>query len=165
MISVNSISLKRLSLVSFIIIIIDQATKYLIQLRFDIHQSIIVIDNFFSLTHILNPGGAFGFFAGQSLIVRKFIFIFLSTIVACFVLYIYFKTAIEHLFLSYGFALIFAGAVGNLIDRIRYGKVIDFLDFYIGSYHWPAFNVADSAISIGMVILVYHIVFNKLPDF
>jgi signal peptidase II len=62
-------------------------------------------------------------------------------------------------------ALIFGGAVGNLIDRFKYGKVVDFLDFYIGSLHWPAFNVADSAISIGMSILIYHILFNKIPDF
>ncbi len=165
MINSQSKNLKRLSLVSFLIIAADQITKYLVQLQLDIHQSIVVIDRFFSLTHILNPGGAFGFFAGQSLIVRKFIFIFLSSIVAGFVLYIYFKTASKHVFLSYGFAMIFAGAVGNLIDRIRFGKVVDFLDFYIGSYHWPAFNIADSAISIGMTILIYHIIFNKLPDF
>ena len=62
-------------------------------------------------------------------------------------------------------ALIAGGAAGNQIDRVRFGAVIDFLDFYIGNYHWPAFNVADSAICIGMTILVYHIVFNKLPDF
>ncbi|MCK5099036.1 MAG: signal peptidase II, partial [Desulfobacteraceae bacterium] len=63
-------------------------------------------------------------------------------------------------------AMIFGGAVGNLIDRFRFeGKVVDFLDFYIKSYHWPAFNVADSAINIGMGILLYHILFNKIPDF
>jgi signal peptidase II len=68
-----------------------------------------------------------------------------------------------HVVLSWGLALIFGGAVGNLIDRFRYGHVVDFLDFYIGTAHWPAFNVADSAISVGMAILLYHMVFKKMP--
>ena len=89
----------------------------------------------------------------------------MSSLVALFVLWFYKKCASNHVFLSYGLALIFGGAIGNLIDRFRYGKVLDFLDFYIGSAHWPAFNVADSAISIGMGILIYHILFNKMPDF
>jgi len=61
--------------------------------------------------------------------------------------------------------MIFGGALGNLIDRIRLGKVVDFLDFYIGNLHWPAFNIADSAITIGIVIYVFHIFFNKVPEF
>lgn len=154
----------RLGLVSIILITADQVSKAAVQANLALHHSITVIDRLFSITHILNPGGAFGFFAGQPPVIRKIVFIFLSAAVAGFVLFLFFKTADEYLFLSYGFAAIFAGAVGNLIDRIRFGKVVDFLDFYIGDYHWPAFNIADSAISIGMVILVYHILFNKLPD-
>lgn len=84
---------------------------------------------------------------------------------ALFVLWLYKKTARDLVFLSLGLALIFGGAIGNLIDRFRFGKVVDFLDFYLGTAHWPAFNVADSAISIGMAILIYHVVFNKIPDF
>jgi len=60
--------------------------------------------------------------------------------------------------------LIFGGAIGNLIDRLRFGKVVDFLDFYIGALHWPAFNVADSAISIGVAIFIAHLLFRKLPE-
>ena len=63
-----------------------------------------------------------------------------------------------------GFALILGGAVGNLIDRFRFGKVVDFLDFYLGNYHWPAFNVADSAISIGVCIFLIHLLFKKMPE-
>jgi signal peptidase II len=66
--------------------------------------------------------------------------------------------------LSDAFALIFGGAVGNLIDRFRFGKVIDFLDFFIGSHHWPAFNVADSAITVGIVVFVGHIALRRLPE-
>jgi len=168
----NLISLKaerkiwiRLGLVSGCVIFTDQITKYIIKINLSLYDNIIVIEKFFNITHILNPGGAFGFLASQSPEIRKFIFLFMSTIVALFVLWFYKKTALNFVFLSYGLALIFGGALGNLIDRFKYGKVVDFLDFYIGSLHWPAFNVADSAISIGMGILIYHIMFNKIPDF
>ena len=152
-------------LVSGCVVFADQITKYIIKINLALYDNIIVIEKFFNITHILNPGGAFGFFASQPLEVRKFIFLFMSSVVAIFVLWFYKRCAADFIFLSYGLALIFGGAIGNLIDRFRYGKVVDFLDFYIGSAHWPAFNVADSAISIGMCILIYHILFNKTPDF
>jgi len=154
----------RLVLVSGGIIIADQVTKYILKINLALHDHIVVLDNFFNITHVLNPGGAFGFFAGKSPEIRKFIFLFLSSLVALFVVWFYKKCAETYIFLSYGLALIFGGAIGNLIDRFLYGKVVDFLDFYIGSAHWPAFNIADSAISIGMAILIGHILFNKIPD-
>lgn len=155
----------RLFLVSGCVVIVDQVTKYIIKINILLYENIIVIEKFFNLTHVLNPGGAFGFFANQPLEVRRFIFLFMSSVVALFVLWFYKKCAPDFIFLSYGLALIFGGAIGNLIDRFRYGTVVDFLDFYVGSAHWPAFNIADSAISIGMGILMYHILFNKVPEF
>ena len=80
------------------------------------------------------------------------------------ILYFYKNTPKKYSMLATGFALILGGALGNLIDRIRLGEVVDFLDFYIGSYHWPAFNVADSAISVGVAILLFHLVFKKMPE-
>lgn len=154
----------RLILVSGMVIFVDQVTKYIIKIHFALYESMSVIDNFFNITHILNPGGAFGFLAGRSPEIRKFIFLFISSVVALFIVWFYRRCARNYIFLSYGLAMIFGGAVGNLIDRFCYGKVIDFLDFYIGSAHWPAFNIADSAIVVGMGILIYHILFNKLPD-
>ncbi|MCG8551134.1 MAG: signal peptidase II [Desulfobacterales bacterium] len=156
--------IRRLALVSIGVVLLDQITKWLIIRYLPLYTHITVIDHFFNITHVLNPGAAFGFFAEQSPGIRKFVFLFLSSGVALFVLWLYRKTAQSHIFLSYGLALIFGGAVGNLIDRFRFGKVVDFLDFYVGALHWPAFNVADSAISIGMGILIYHVVFNKLPE-
>ncbi|WP_413837817.1 signal peptidase II [Desulfobacula sp.] len=155
----------RLGLVSGFVILADQITKYIIKINLSLYDTIIVIENFFNIIYILNPGGAFGFLASESLEIRKFIFLFMSSLVAFFVLFCYKKCALNHVFLSYGLALIFGGAIGNLIDRFRYGKVVDFLDFYTGSAHWPAFNIADSAISVGMGILIYHILLNKIPDF
>ena len=159
-----SAPMRRLVLVSIWVLLLDQITKWLIVRHLPLYAHIPVIDHFFNITHILNPGGAFGFFAEQSPGIRKFIFLFVSSCVALFVLWLYRKTAKSHVFLSYGLALIFGGALGNLIDRFRFGKVVDFLDFYVGSLHWPAFNIADSAISIGMGILIYHVIFNKLPE-
>jgi signal peptidase II len=80
------------------------------------------------------------------------------------IFYFYKKTPTEHSWLTAAFALIFGGAIGNLIDRIRFGMVIDFLDFYVGNLHWPAFNIADSAISIGIGIFLYHLIFKKMPE-
>jgi signal peptidase II len=77
---------------------------------------------------------------------------------------LYKNTPKTHSLLAAGFALIFGGAAGNLIDRIRFGKVVDFLDFYIGNLHWPAFNIADSAITIGIAIFIFHILFKKMPE-
>lgn len=160
----SSTPMLRLVLVGIGVVLLDQITKWLIVGYLPLYTHITVIDQFFNITHVLNPGGAFGFFAEQSPGIRKFIFLFLSSGVALFVLWLYRKTARSHIFLSYGLALIFGGALGNLIDRFRFGKVVDFLDFYVGALHWPAFNIADSAISIGMGILIYHVVFNKLPE-
>ncbi|MCK5165519.1 MAG: signal peptidase II [Desulfobacula sp.] len=155
----------RLILISGFVIIADQLTKYIIKINIALYDNIIVIKNFFNITHILNPGGAFGFFASSSPGVRKFVFLFVSSIVALLILWFYKKSAENFIFLSIGLALIFGGAVGNLIDRFIYGKVLDFLDFYMGTYHWPAFNMADSAITIGMGIFIYHIIFKKIPEF
>jgi len=155
----------RLVLISGFVVVSDQATKYIIKINLALYDNIIVVKDFFNITHILNPGGAFGFFATSSPGVRKFIFLFVSSIVVLLILWFYKKSAGQFIFFSCGLALIFGGAIGNLIDRFMYGKVVDFLDFYIGSWHWPAFNIADSAISIGMGILVYHIIFKKMPDF
>jgi signal peptidase II len=160
----NTGALVRLCLVSTVIVVLDQATKALVAKALVLHESVPVIQGFFNLTHIMNPGGAFGLFAEHSPEIRRFFFLFVSSLVALMILWLYRKTAHTHRTLSFGLAAIFAGAVGNLIDRFRFGKVVDFLDFYLGAYHWPAFNVADSAITMGMVVFVYHVVFNKIPD-
>ncbi len=153
----------KLAVISGLIIIFDQITKVLILKNLPLHRSITVIPGFFSITHIHNPGGAFGFMANQSSSVRNLLFLLLSSLAVCVIFYFYKNTPRTHPFLASGFALIFGGAIGNLIDRIRFGKVVDFLDFYIGTYHWPAFNVADSAITVGMIVFVFHLLFKKMP--
>jgi signal peptidase II len=152
-----------LFIVAGLTLALDQATKYVILQSLSLYQTITVVPGFFNITHIHNPGGAFGFLAGQSQAVRSALFIIVSLMATGFILYLYVKTPRRYPLLMAGLALIFGGALGNLSDRIRIGVVVDFLDFYISSAHWPAFNVADSAISIGMAVLLYHILIKKVP--
>jgi signal peptidase II len=154
----------RMLVVAGIVVVIDQLSKVIIFEMLPLYGTVSVIPGFFNITHIHNPGGAFGFLAGHSAVWRYFVFLFISSLAIGLIIYYYHKTPKTHILLSCGFALILGGAVGNMIDRVRMGIVIDFLDFYIGNLHWPAFNVADSAISIGITIFIYHLVFNKMPD-
>lgn len=154
---------KKLLLISGLVIIFDQVTKFLILSNLPLYRSIPIIPGFFSITHIHNPGGAFGFMANQSLTMRHVVFLLVSSLAVCLIFYFYRNTPKSHPVLASGIALIFGGALGNLIDRIRFGEVVDFLDVYIGNHHWPAFNIADSAITIGVCIFLYYLIFNKLP--
>lgn len=155
---------RKLLIVAGLVILLDQITKALILNYLPLYNSIDVLNGFFSITHIHNPGGAFGFLANYSSGVRITVFLVVSLLAACLILWFYVKTPPTHPLLATGFAMIFGGAVGNLIDRVRFGKVVDFLDFYIGDLHWPAFNIADSAISIGIGIFVLHLIFKKMPE-
>jgi len=154
----------RLVCIVGLVSIFDQIAKAIVLTFMPLYQSIPIISGLFSLTHLQNPGGAFGFLAQQSSGIRQMVFIVLSSVAICLIFYFYRRTPRSHPWLAGGFALILGGAIGNLIDRIRFGKVVDFLDFYIGRYHWPAFNLADSAITIGIVIFIVHILLNKIPD-
>ena len=155
---------KRLAAIAGLVVLLDQLSKAIILKSVPLHQSIPVIPGFFDITLILNPGGAFGFLAGQHSNLRHLFFLGVTSMAICFIVILYRKIPQTHSLLAMAFALIVGGAVGNLIDRLRLEKVVDFLDFYLGKYHWPAFNVADSAISVGMVIFICHIIFNKMPD-
>lgn len=154
----------RLLLIAGTIVITDQITKAIVLAKMALYQSIIIIPGFFSLTHIQNPGGAFGFLAQQDATVRVAVFLVASIVAIGLIFMFYRQIPRSHPFLASGLALIFGGAIGNLIDRLRFGKVVDFLDFYIGSWHYPAFNVADSAITVGVTIFLVHLVFRKLPE-
>ena len=133
---------------------LDQFSKWYITSTMSLHASYPVIDGFFNITYIRNPGAAFGFLANAAPLFRSGFLIVVSTAAIVMVLYYLARNRSDGVLLTGALSLITGGAAGNLIDRIRFGNVVDFLDVYIGSYHWPAFNVADSAISIGAVLLV-----------
>lgn len=137
---------------SGVVVVMDQFTKYLVQKIMHLHESIAVIDDFFSLTYIRNRGAAFGLLSERGDGFR-FIFFFITSVIALLVLwYLFIKPYKSDRATQISISFISGGAIGNLIDRIRLGEVVDFLDFYIGNYHWPAFNLADSAITIGIII-------------
>lgn len=150
-----------LSLVAVSVLILDLASKALVLAHLPVGTSVPVIPGFFNLTHVHNPGGAFGFLAGMSPQVRAAVFIFASLAAAGLILWIYFQTPPQQRLLAFGLALVFGGALGNLVDRVRFGVVVDFFDLYVGDLHWPAFNVADSAITIGVLIFAAHVFFAK----
>ena len=151
----------KLAAIDGIIVLLDQVTKEIVLQSIPLHTTIPVVDGFFNLTHIHNPGGAFGLMANLSPVMRSIIFLFISSLAVGLIFYFYKKTPAHYAWLSAAFALIFGGAIGNLIDRIRFGTVVDFLDFYIGKYHWPAFNAADSAIFVGVTIFLLLQIFEK----
>jgi signal peptidase II len=155
---------KRLFWIVGLVVLLDQITKAMVMAWLPLYHSIPVIPGCFNLTHIHNPGGAFGFLAHQSPWIRHSVFLVVSTLAAVLIFYFYRKTPESYRWLGAGFALILGGAAGNLIDRFRFGEVVDFLDFFIGAWHWPAFNVADSAVSIGMAIFVFHLLFHRIPE-
>jgi len=136
------------------VLALDQWTKSYIDSVMSLHDSIPIIQGFFNITYIRNPGAAFGFLAGASPAFRSIFFLAVTAVAICLILYFIMKSSREGILLTTSLSLILSGAVGNLIDRVRFGEVIDFLDVYLGSYHWPAFNVADAAITIGAVLLI-----------
>lgn len=142
------------------LIILDQITKGVIQQNFSLGESIPVIKGLFNITYVQNQGAAFGMGAQSGDIVRLILFKILPVFACFWLLWEIWKhryTKNKGL-LSWAYALIFAGAVGNLIDRISLDYVVDFLDFHYKNNHFPAFNVADSAISIAFVLLVIEMI-------
>ncbi len=132
----------------------DQLTKAIVSRSIALYRSINVIPGFFNLTHIHNKGAIFGFFSRTE---NFFVFLCLtlaSLIALSLVVYYFFKTPAREKWMKISLSLILAGAFGNLIDRISKGYVIDFLDFYYKKWHWPFFNVADSCITVGALLLL-----------
>jgi signal peptidase II len=140
------------ALIILTIIALDQVTKYLIVNALSPYDSLEVFP-FLHIVNVRNTGAAFGSF--KSLGSSFFIIVAVAAII--FIVYLLMKRAYN----TFGLSLILGGAVGNLIDRVLYGQVVDFVDFSIGSYHWPAFNVADSALTVGIILILMTSVFRK----
>jgi signal peptidase II len=140
-------------LLAALVAIIDQLTKLLVLKRFKFGERFNVVDNFFDLTLVFNKGAAFSFLADAGGW-QKWFFIAVAIIAIGFLLYLLAKHGGQKLF-AFGVTMILGGAIGNVIDRIAYGQVTDFLLFYWKSYYFPAFNMADSAITLGAGCLIF----------
>ena len=145
------------AIISLVIIVSDAWTKWLVNNRIDLHETIPVIPNFFQLVHVRNTGAAFGIGANAD---SRLVPILLNTgaiAVFCVVVVYAMRSAVTDRLLQVGLHLILGGAIGNLLDRFRFGYVVDFLDAYVAwggrEHHWPAFNIADSAICVGIALL------------
>jgi signal peptidase II len=137
-------------IVGIVVFLLDQATKYIAKQSISPFDA-ITVTSFFSLVYVENLGSAFGMFKSMGV----YFFIAVALIAAAIVTYLILKDPENRL----AFGLILGGAIGNLTDRIVHGAVIDFFDFYVGAYHWPAFNVADIGLTVGITILLIHAFF------
>lgn len=148
-------------IIALSITLVDQVSKFYVQATLRLGQVVPVIPSFFNLTYVLNPGAAFGFLSGAPAAIRHPLFTAISIFAVLFIIYYRARHRQMRLLPSVALACILGGAVGNLIDRLRVGMVVDFLDFHYGGNHWPAFNVADSAITIGVALMILEIVTDR----
>ncbi|WP_078595492.1 signal peptidase II [Evansella clarkii] len=140
-------------LIAFIVLVIDQFTKWLVVQNMEIRESIPVIEGFFYLTSHRNAGAAFGILQGQ-----MWLFYIATIIVVGVVVYYIQVYGRQNRLFGISLGLVLGGAIGNFIDRVLFGEVVDFLDVYIFNYNYPIFNVADSALVVGVIMLIIHVI-------
>lgn len=147
--------------IAAIIFVLDMVTKRLIERYVSLWDVHVVIPGFFQIIHTKNPGAAFSLLADSDSLTRAIVLIGFSLALLVFIAYMLWQATRpgsgEPWTSRTGLALVLGGAAGNVYDRIAYGEVTDFLDVYIGSYHWPTFNVADSAITIGAGLILLNL--------
>ena len=149
-----------LALAGFLVCV-DQLAKYLIARGIALYETVPVVPGFFNLTHIHNRGAIFGFFSRNPGKLTGILLPVFSLAALALVIFYFFKTPPSDRMLKFSLTLILAGALGNQIDRFVRGYVIDFLDVYIKNWHWPTFNIADSCISCGAVILIFTFILRR----
>jgi signal peptidase II len=137
------------------VVLLDFITKAYIDSNMSLHESVVVIGGFLNIMYVRNPGAAFSFLASASPGFRSVFFLTVTVTAIVLVLYYIAKSKTEEPLMIFALSLIMSGALGNFIDRVRLGEVIDFIDVHLGAYHWPAFNVADSAITVGAFIMLF----------
>jgi signal peptidase II len=156
---------KRYLLIALTVILLDQIAKWLLVFRLPLYGTREILPGFFRLWHVRNPGAVWGFFSGhQGGLVPKIITL-LSIFSLLLIGYFFLKIDAHCRLELLSFSLILGGAVGNIIDRLRLGYVVDFLDCYFKGHHWPTFNIADSFISIGVTILILSLWRGKCTQF
>jgi len=151
-------------LIVILILISDRISKSVIVSHFDLGQPTPVIDGIFNITYVQNTGVAFGILSGFSSPAKVLFLALLAGIAAVVVIIYSLRNDPRNRMLQGSLALVLAGALGNLYDRIRYGYVVDFLEFHARGYYWPSFNIADTSISIGVILLAWEMFRNEAPN-
>ncbi len=141
-----------------ILVALDQLTKALVVKKIFLYQKVEVIPGFANLTRVHNRGVIFGALANLEHPVGRLLLTLVSFVALAVVIIYYLKTPAAEKVFKFSFALILAGAVGNLVDRIFRGYVVDFIDLYLGRHHWPFFNLADSCITLGGLLLIFSLI-------
>ena len=144
-------------LIAALVVLLDRLSKWLVAQKITLHDSVDIVPGLFRLTHVQNQGAAFGLFSDSPWQWKAALLILFSVAALAVVSALLWKNGNAMNATAVALSLVFGGALGNLWDRVAAGRVIDFLDFYVGSHHWPAFNVADSAIVVGALLLLSEI--------
>lgn len=142
------------TLIASLVLLADQLSKWWVLSTFRLYESLPVISGFFDLTFVTNTGAAFGMLAGEQNIWRQIFFVSMTMVALVVLCYAFRHYRDAGKLYVVGIGLVSGGALGNLVDRLKFGYVIDFLDFYVKGHHWPAFNVADSAITTGVTFFL-----------
>lgn len=143
------------------VLVLDQVSKAVVSATLKMHEIRPLIHGLLNVTRVHNTGVAFGLLAGQSSPLRTVFFLAVSLVAMGVVLWMFYRLPPGQKVELVALSLILGGALGNVFDRVRLGEVVDFIDVYYQSYHWPAFNVADSAISIGVILLLSRLMFAR----
>jgi signal peptidase II len=144
----------KLALIPIFIVLFDQATKWLVIQRLPLYEDVPLISGLLSLQHVRNSGAVFGFLSGADIPFKPYLFALMSALALAALTYYARTVPPEEKLPRFALSLVIGGAIGNLIDRVRFGYVVDFVKMYWDTHVWPNYNVADSAISIGLVLLI-----------
>lgn len=155
---VRNISRVMYVVLALVILVGDQATKALVERSIPEHAVIPILPHFLNFVHSKNPGAAFGLFADSPASWKTALLVVASAALLVFVVAMVWRSKQLAWESGVGLAMILGGALSNLADRIRFGRVVDFIDVYARSYHWPSFNLADSAIVVGAGFLIFHLI-------
>jgi len=149
---------------AFLIFVADQTTKHLVVAYIPLNRGLELIPGYVDLVHTRNPGAAFGIMAGSDSWMRSAFLVVISVIALVVIIWVVVTARDKSPLLLAACGLFFGGALGNLIDRIRVGEVIDFIDVHRGELHWPAFNVADASLCVATALFFLHFLFAKRPS-
>ena len=150
-------------LLVLLILLTDRVSKSAVRSHFELGQPVSVIDGAFNITYVQNTGVAFGILSAFSSPVKALFLCLVAAVAAAVVIVFSLRNSPQKRLLQAALGLILAGALGNLYDRMNYGYVIDFLEFHARGFYWPSFNVADTAISIGVILLAWEMFRNEAP--
>jgi signal peptidase II len=145
-----------IAIVAGVVVALDQLTKLAVQRSLGLHDSVAAVDGLVNVIHARNPGAAFSFLAEAPEWFRGPFFVAMTVVAVVVLLVVAARLPLEERWLRLALGGVLGGALGNVIDRLLYGEVVDFIDVYWGPYHWPAFNVADSSITISVAVVLLH---------